>query len=150
VDRWPPRFYGESTTYGGPGRVSKWAKSSCQTHMRIASLKYRLQLPGFELPESVRLRHQAYDEHSARMLEEMADRIEHDASRPQDSVERSHELLNITVQGIPAAESGQLPSGRAQSFVAVLRAIDGLTTSLASDIAAEFGRPPAPSQLGPG
>jgi multidrug resistance protein MdtO len=117
--------------------------------MRITSLQYRLQLPGFELPESVRLRHQAYDEHSARMLEEMADRIEHDASRPQNSVERSHELLNITVQGIPAEESGQLPSGRAQSFVAVLRAIDGLTTSLASEIAAEFGRLPAPSQLGP-
>lgn len=37
--------------------------------MRIAFLKYRLQLPGFELPESIRLRQQAYDEQSARMLE---------------------------------------------------------------------------------
>lgn len=42
--------------------------------MRIASLKYRLNLPGFQLPEAVRLRHQQYDEHSARMLEEMAAR----------------------------------------------------------------------------
>src|SRR5262249_5884612 len=29
--------------------------------MRVASLKYRLELPGFELPESIRLRHQEYD-----------------------------------------------------------------------------------------
>jgi multidrug resistance protein MdtO len=32
--------------------------------MRIASLKYRLRLPGFELLESVRVLQQAYDEFS--------------------------------------------------------------------------------------
>jgi multidrug resistance protein MdtO len=107
--------------------------------MRITSLKYRLQLPGFELPESVRLRHQEYDEHSARMLEQMANRIEHDAPEPQESVERSHELLEIAVQRIQAEEPSRLPRDRTQSFLALLRAIDGLTTSLASEIAAEFG-----------
>ena len=44
--------------------------------MRIALLKYRLRLPGFELPESVRLLHEAYDQRSARILEEMADRVD--------------------------------------------------------------------------
>jgi len=107
--------------------------------MRIASLKYRVQLPGFELPESVRLRHQAYDDHSARMLEHMADQIEQNAPESQDSVHRSNELLSATVQGIEAAEPSQLPADRTQSFVTLLRAIDGLTTSLASEIAAEFG-----------
>jgi multidrug resistance protein MdtO len=94
--------------------------------MRIASLKYRLQLPGFELPESVRLRQQAYDDHSAQMLEEMADWIEHNAAR--DTTGDSHEHLQEAVQGV-----------QAQSLITLLRGIDGLTSSLASEIAAECG-----------
>jgi multidrug resistance protein MdtO len=110
--------------------------------MRIASLKYRLHLPGFELPENVRLQHRAYDDRSARILEEMADRIEHDTSTPVDSVEGSHELLNTTIQEIQAEESKNLPDGRIESLVTLLREIDGLTNSLASDIAVEFGSRP--------
>jgi len=111
--------------------------------LRITSLKYRLQLPGFELPESVRLQHRAYDEYSARILDQMADRIERNTSEPPDDVERSQQLLEATVQNIQAEEeSSRLPSGRPQSFISLLRAIDGLTTGLASEIAAEFGSPP--------
>ncbi len=44
--------------------------------MRGASLKYRLQLPGFVLPEAVIASLQAYDECSAQMLENIADRLE--------------------------------------------------------------------------
>jgi multidrug resistance protein MdtO len=44
--------------------------------MRIASLKYRLQLQGFELPESVRVLEQEYDNRSAAILDDLADRIE--------------------------------------------------------------------------
>ena len=108
--------------------------------LRIASLKYRLQLPGFELPESVRLQHRAYDDCSARVLEQMARQIEHSVSEPQDGVERSHALLEATVQNVQAEESSRLSTGGAQSFISLLRGIDGLTTSLASEIAAEFGR----------
>lgn len=111
--------------------------------LRIASLQYRLGLPGFELPESVRLQHRAYDDYSGRMLEQMADEIEHNPSEPQASVERSHELLEAAVHDTQAEESGGLPAGRAQSFVSLLRAIDGLTAVLATEIAAEFGRPRA-------
>jgi multidrug resistance protein MdtO len=107
--------------------------------MRIASFKYRLQVPGFELPEMVRRRQQAYDDHSARMLEEMADWIEHNAARARNSSDDSHELLKETVQGIQAEEGPQLPSGRVQSLITLLHGIDGLTTSLASEVAAEFG-----------
>jgi multidrug resistance protein MdtO len=104
--------------------------------MRIASLKYRLQWPGFELPETVRLRQEAYDDHSARLLEEMADCIEHNAAQTENIVDDSHGLLKQTVQGIEA----QLPNDRVQSLITLLRGIDGLTTSLASEIAAELGR----------
>ncbi len=44
--------------------------------MRGASLKYRLQLPGFLLPEAVIDALQAYDDASAQMLENIADRME--------------------------------------------------------------------------
>jgi len=102
--------------------------------MRIAFLKYRLQLPGFELPETVRLRQQAYDEHSARMLEEMAGRIEHNTPYAGNTVEESHGLLERTVEAIQS-ETSRLPTGRAESFLTLLRGIDGLTTCLSSEIA---------------
>jgi multidrug resistance protein MdtO len=119
------------------GQIRQW-----QPHlrtlfvMRIASLKYRLRLPGFELPETVRLRQQAYDERSARVLEEIADRIEGNASPgTTDAIEDSRELLNSTLEAIQAAESAELPAGRAHSFVTLLRGIDDVTTSLASEAA---------------
>jgi len=117
--------------------------------MRITSLKYRLQLPGFELPESVRLQQRAYDDHSAQMLEEMAGRIDGNAPPAGNSIEESHELLNRTVEEIQGEEPDQLPLGRAASLVTLIRRIDGLTTSLASEIAAEFGSPSQPSQFRP-
>jgi len=111
-----------------------------QTHlralfvMRIASVKYRLQWPGFELPESVRVRLEAYDDHSAGLLEELADRIERNVPPPESSSERSQELLNATVQAIQAEDSERFAPGPRQSFLALLRAIDGLTATLASEI----------------
>ncbi len=109
--------------------------------MRITSLKYRLQLPGFEWPESIRLRQQAYDEQWARMLEEMADCIEGDRPPIVRRSDESAELLKWTIEETLAEESRGLREGRAQSFIALMRGIDGLTRSLASEIAAELGVP---------
>lgn len=117
--------------------------------MRNASWKYRAQLPGFELPESVRQRHQAYDDHSAHMLEEMAERIDGNAPPAGDGIEESHDLLNRMVEEIQSEESARLPPGRGASFVTLIRRIDSLTSSLASQIAAEFGRPPELADLPP-
>jgi multidrug resistance protein MdtO len=103
--------------------------------MRNASLKYRLQLQGFELPESVRLLQQAYDERSARILEEMADRVEGKAVSETNSVDDSHELFNKTIEGLQNEDPSQLPAGRAQSLITLLGGIDGVTTSLASEVA---------------
>jgi multidrug resistance protein MdtO len=110
--------------------------------MRIAFLKYRLQLPAFELPESVRLRQQAYDEHSARMLEEMADLIEQKTPPARDNAADSHELLNRTVEAIEGQDSSQLPPGRVESFITLLRGIDSLTDSLACEIAKDVAISP--------
>ena len=87
------------------------------------------------LPEIFRLRQQAYDEYSARMLDEIADEIEGNPSAGSDMVEYSHEALNRTIEGVQGEGSARLPAGRAQSFITLLRRIDSVTTSLAGEIA---------------
>jgi multidrug resistance protein MdtO len=108
--------------------------------MRVALLKYRLQLPGFELPESVRLLQQAYDERSARILEEMADRVdgrEHSGAGQgeQSAAARKEALRNIELEA-----RRELHPAQAQSFVTLLQAIDVLTTSLAGEIERHFAQ----------
>jgi len=105
--------------------------------MRIASLKYRLQAPGFELPDVVRLRQEAYDEVSARMLEEMADRVEGRPHRTGGSAEETSELARHKRQDAEAAAKQELPAARGHSFVTLLGEIDSLTNSLAGQIATE-------------
>jgi multidrug resistance protein MdtO len=103
--------------------------------MRIASLKYRLQAPGFEVPETVSLKQQAYDEVSARVLEEIADRIEHGEPAIASGAGGLHELMEQTLHDAEAEASRQLPAARAQSFASLLHEIDGLTNCLAAEIA---------------
>jgi len=106
--------------------------------MRIASLKYRLQLPGFELPESVRLRQKAYDEVSARLLEQTADQIDDQTPQIGSRVEQPHDLLKQTLHDVEAEASRELPVAQAQSFVTLLRQIDALTNCLAAEIVTKF------------
>jgi multidrug resistance protein MdtO len=102
--------------------------------MRIASLKYRLQLPGFELPEAVRVSQQEYDDRLAGMLEDMADRIEGGERRVERVPGSAFERLEETVQACCAGESQEAPQVRVRSFLALLREIDRLTTSLDEEI----------------
>ena len=102
--------------------------------MRVTFLKYRFLLPGFEMPEVIRFRQQEYDEHSARILEQLADRVEGNISPATDRVEVSHELLNGTIEAIRHEQPEQLPSGRARSFTTLLQGIDNLTNCLVSEI----------------
>lgn len=103
--------------------------------MRIASLKYRFQAPGFELPEAVRVAQQEYDDRSAGMLEDMADRIEGAAQPGEPSPGGSFERLEETVQACCAGESQRASEVRVQSFLALVGEIDRLTTSLGEEIA---------------
>jgi multidrug resistance protein MdtO len=105
--------------------------------MRIASLKYRLGSPGFEVPASVRLCQQAYDEVSARMLEEMADRVEGRERQVGSGADEMGELIRRKLQDAEAAAKRELPVAQAHSFVTLLGEIDGLTNSLAGQIATE-------------
>lgn len=106
--------------------------------MRIASLKYRLQAPGFETPESVRLLQAAYDAQSADLLERMANRVE-DAGRALASAsDGPHDKSKQALDEIEREARRALPPGRAESFLTLLGGIDRLTSSLAAEIDAEF------------
>jgi multidrug resistance protein MdtO len=107
--------------------------------MRIAFLKYRLQPPGFELPDAVCLRQEAYDDVSARMLEEMADRIENQIPGIGTGAEQRDELTR-RLHETEAEASRELPRPQAQSFLTLLHGIDALTNSLAAEIAIEVSR----------
>ena len=96
--------------------------------MRTASLKYRLQLPDFELPETVRLAQQAYDASSALALEAMADQLE---GKPRAATPASAHSFEVLEQSVQAS----LAEPRIRSFVTLVRRIDSLTASLAEDIA---------------
>jgi multidrug resistance protein MdtO len=105
--------------------------------MRIASCKYRLQLPGFELPEAVRVFQQEYDDRSARLLEDLADRIE---GNPRQGRPLSEDSFGHLEQKSYAQEAQPAAEVHVRSFVTLLRGIDALTTSLAEEITMEFDR----------
>jgi multidrug resistance protein MdtO len=109
--------------------------------MRGVSLKYRLQLPGFELPEAVIVSLQAYDECSAQMLENIADRMEGKTSEGRPVSADSFALLEQIRESCRVDESRLLLSERGGTFVPLLRQIDQLTNRLANQIEMEIDRP---------
>jgi multidrug resistance protein MdtO len=109
--------------------------------MRGAALKYRLQLPGFVMPEAAILPLQTYDECSAQMLENMADRMEGKASPERPVSADSSALLEHIQESCRADESQELLSEHGATFVPLLHEIDRLTTRLANQIEMEIDRP---------
>ena len=101
--------------------------------MRIVSSKYRLQLPSFELPEAVRLWHREYDEHSAKLLDDMADWIE-GMARP---TQIRRESLEEVKQRVLLQANGALQTN-IHSFATLLHAIDGLTSSVSEEIEKKY------------
>jgi len=97
--------------------------------MRIASLKYRLQLPGFELPESVRIWQRQYDDHSADILSDMAERIEGKALE-----------IRPIPPGFAASALPHLTDGGSIEQVSSFRALIGGIERLTSDVAEQVAR----------
>ncbi len=109
--------------------------------MRVASLKYRLQLPGFELPEAVIGSLQTYDESSAQMLENVADQMEGKTSQGATVPADSLALLEQTLELCRTDESRLMLSEHGATFIPLLRQIDQLTTRLANQIAMDSDGP---------
>jgi multidrug resistance protein MdtO len=101
---------------------------------RIALVKYRLRLPGFELPEAVAKAQQEFDDRLAGALDRMANRMEGKALEGGDDFENAFERLEVEVRS--CVSEGPQPSMRQklQTFLALSRNIDSLTTSLEEEI----------------
>ena len=99
--------------------------------MRIASLKYRLQLAGFELPERILISLKTYDACSAGLLDALANCIE-GTGKPGQIPSCSFEEFQLTLR------SHGEPTGNMHSLAALLSGIDSLTNSIATEIATDL------------
>lgn len=99
----------------------------------IALWKYRARVPGFELPESVRVAQRAFDDELARKLAELADRME---GRSPGAKPREEWLapLERTVRTYDANEPQKQTAIRLQAFLSLHRRVENITTSLRKDL----------------
>jgi multidrug resistance protein MdtO len=101
---------------------------------RIALWKYRARLPGFELPEAVGVAQQEFDGRLARASDGMANRIEGRAREGKDAFENAFERLEQTVRSSCSEGRERLVTEKLQTFLALSRSINSLTTSLEKEI----------------
>jgi multidrug resistance protein MdtO len=103
---------------------------------RLALVKYRLQLPGFELPEPARMAQQEFDDRLARMLDGMADRME---GKPPEGTDHFHfedafERLEQTVRSCCSEGPQKLLTAAIQTFLTLSRSIEDVAISLDKEI----------------
>lgn len=87
-----------------------------------ALLKYRLNLPGFELPESVRTSRQAFDDRLAIILDGMASRIVGAVPEPKVDLDDSFVRLEQSLRA--EARTAEL-----QTFLTLARNMENVTSS---------------------
>jgi multidrug resistance protein MdtO len=101
---------------------------------RIALLKYRLGVPGFELPEETLTAQQGFDESLAQTLDGMADRIEGKALQRRGNLESSLERLERLAELHASREPTGIFAAQMQTFLYLSRRIESLTLSLDKEI----------------
>ena len=101
---------------------------------RIIVLKYRLELPGFELLEPIRMAQKEFDDRLARILDCMADRMEGKPSEIKDDLNDAFERLEQTVRACCSEGPQELLSAELQEFLALSRSIARVTMSLDEEI----------------
>jgi len=104
---------------------------------RIALWKYRVQLPGFELPKPIAMAQEEFDHRLATTLDGMADRMEGKSSEGSDNFGRSLKSLDQTIR---TYDSGKSHEAAAQfgAFLSLSRRIESLTLSLDEDMQCEM------------
>ena len=108
----------------------------CQPRVRtlfvtaIALLKYRLQLPGFELPETVRVAQQEFDDQLAKMLDGMANSIDGEPTGTMDNFEDSFQRLEQTIQTCCSETTPKPIAAELRTFLALSGSMESLAMSL--------------------
>jgi multidrug resistance protein MdtO len=101
---------------------------------RIVLLRYRLQLPGFELPEPVRLAQLEFDDRLAATLDGMADRMEGKGPEVRENLEDSLERLEQTTLTCCPELPKEALATPLQTFLPLCRRIESLTSALDKEI----------------
>jgi multidrug resistance protein MdtO len=101
---------------------------------RIALVKYRLQLPGFNLPAPALAAQQEFDNRLAATLDSMADRMEGKSPQRTGHFEDVFERLEQTVRACCSEGPQELLSAEMQTFLALSRSIESVTISLDREI----------------
>jgi multidrug resistance protein MdtO len=101
---------------------------------QIALLKYRLRLPGFELPEAVAVAQQKFDDRISKMLDGMANRIAGEASGTSDNFEDPFERLEETIRTCCLEIRQEVLLAELRTFLVLSRNIENITVSLNKEI----------------
>jgi multidrug resistance protein MdtO len=98
----------------------------------LATSKYRMRLPGFELPEPVITAQRQFDDHLAAALELEVDRVEGRSSASPPSLQPSLAALERTVEIYDSQASAEPSAARFPAFLVLHRRLERLTTSLSA------------------
>ena len=102
--------------------------------MEIAWLKYRLQLPGFELPEALREAQQEFSDKLARTLEGMAGRLEGGPQNEKPNFEDSLKRLKRNIQTCCSRTSSEEETAQLQTLQSLSNRMASLMISLDNEI----------------
>jgi hypothetical protein len=117
------------------GQIMRWQSEVRMLFLTETTwLKYRLQLPGFELPEGLREAQMEFDDELVRTLESMADQFEGRRSTRKAEFENSFKRLERNIQTCYSRDSSQQVTAQLQTFQSLCRRIGSLTMSLANEI----------------
>jgi multidrug resistance protein MdtO len=123
-------------------RITRWQPQLRMLFItRVALLKYRFQLPGFELPQGVEFAQQEFDEHFAVTLDGIADRFKGTEPTRPESLQDSFVRLEQTIQASEPAVSRGALSSHLQTFLLLSRRIVSLTISLEDEMCEVLGAP---------
>ena len=114
-------------------RIRQWQPNLRMLFItRIVLLKYRLRLPGFELPEAIRPAQEGFDDRLATALDGMADRMEGDGPTLQRGV--TSEYAQLEQAAWKASPNQHQLTPQLQSFLLLSRRIADLTDCLEKEI----------------
>ena len=117
------------------GRILEWQPQLRMLFIScVALVKYRLQLPGFELPEPVRLAQRDFEECLARLLDGLADRLEGRACEGTQSLEAAYVRLQDSVRNSSSAEAHGALAAHVNTLLPLSERITGLAVSLGKEV----------------
>jgi multidrug resistance protein MdtO len=101
---------------------------------RIVLWKYRVPLPGLELPDPVPRAQQDFDDQLAAVLDALADQMEGKPPARYPDLEDAVERLARTVHASVGKEPQELLATRLETFLSLSRRIESLTVSLEQEM----------------